>query len=327
MTRPAAHRSLLLTAAICLALACGLASADPAETPRIAAERAPHLLWSARSPTTTPASSPLLSLFARLDEPLPTAHAQAPKVALFADFDGASPSLAPSASVPWCAEASGLLRIGSLGQQCLMRGLLQFELPGQVASTEVGLGFSGQRFDLVLGFGLSRLDPAHDEFGFSRSPWLSTSSPWLPTIGGYQPFYLASGEARGLALGSQWRLTAASAVQFNAAINRLRLQNPGTRTLLDVERSELGLGLVSGALAGQLSLHNERILDLGAGTGSSFNGVDIGLSWRAPWRAEFSLGAENVLSSGRPNLLPNPPRNPIDNSAERTPYVRYKQDL
>ncbi|MGE0226798.1 MAG: hypothetical protein AB7S57_26260 [Acetobacteraceae bacterium] len=324
MNRPVAHRLLALTAALLLAAVCGLASADPAETASSTAERAPHLLWSARSPTPNLVSSPLLSVFERLDGRAPTTRAAAPRVELFAGFDGAPPSLTPSASVPWCAEASGLLRIGSLGQQCLMRGMLQFELPGQVASSEVGIGFNGQRFDLVLGFGLSRLNPVNDEFGFSRSPW-------QPAFGGagsgYQPFYLASGEASGLALGGQWRLTAASALQFNAAINRLRLQNPGSLTLLDVERSELGLGMVYGSLAGQLNAHSQRAVDLGGGSTSNFNGVDIGLSWRTPWRAELSVGAENVLSSGQPTLLPNPPRNPIDNSAVRTPYVRYKQDL
>ncbi len=324
MNRPAAHRLLSLTAACLLAAVCGFASADSADSPAATAERAPHLLWTARSPTPNLVASPLLSVFERLDgQALPT-RAPATRLGLFAGFDGTPPSLAPSASVPWCAEASGLLRIGSLGQQCLMRGMLQFELPGQVASSEVGLGFSGQRFDLVLGFGLSRLNPVKDEFGFNRTPW----QPAPGIVGtGYQPFYLASGEASGLALGGQWRLTAESALQFNAAINRLRLQNPGSLTLLDVERSELGLGMVYGSLAGQLNAHGQRTLDLGGGSNSNFNGVDIGLSWRTPWRAELSVGAENVLSSGQPTLLPNPPRNPIDNSAVRTPYVRYKQDL
>ena len=329
MNRLFAHRLFSLAAAVFLFAVGEAASAEPADADTNAAERQPHLLWSARAPSTSLMPVAQLSLFERLDGVGQTAPVASRRpdwfAGLFAGFDGVPPSLATSASVPWCADASGLLRIGSLGQQCLMRGLLQFELPGQIETSELALGVNGQRLDLVLGFGLARLKPLGDEFGFDRAPWPFGSDALLP---GYQPLARANGEASGLTLGGQWRLTAASALQFHAAINRLRLQSPGALGLLDVERSDLRLGLVRGSLAGQINAHTQRSLDLTGSGSTGFQGVDIGLSWRTPWRAELSLGAENVLSNGRPVLLPNPPRNnPIDNSAVRTPYVRYKQDL
>ena len=42
------------------------------------------------------------------------------------------------ATLPWCAEASGLLRIGALGHDCLMQGTVQMELPGRVATATTG---------------------------------------------------------------------------------------------------------------------------------------------------------------------------------------------
>ena len=54
----------------------------------------------------------------------------------------------------------------------------------------------------------------------------------------------------------------------------------------------------------------------------NFRNVGVGINWKAPWKGEFSIGAENVITRGK---------NPFGvNGADEegaTPYVRYKQGL
>ena len=53
-----------------------------------------------------------------------------------------------------------------------------------------------------------------------------------------------------------------------------------------------------------------------------YRNVGLGLNWRAPWKGEFSIGAESVVTRGK---------NPFaDNTSEdegAVPYVRYQQGL
>ena len=51
--------------------------------------------------------------------------------------------------------------------------------------------------------------------------------------------------------------------------------------------------------------------------------IDLGVTWRLPWRGELSVGAQNVWSSGN---APNSPTGPEPDQS-RTPYVQYHQDL
>ena len=50
--------------------------------------------------------------------------------------------------------------------------------------------------------------------------------------------------------------------------------------------------------------------------------LDLGVSWRTPWRGEISVGAQNLWSAP----LDAAPRD-VDPSQARTPYIQYRQDL
>lgn len=59
------------------------------------------------------------------------------------------------------------------------------------------------------------------------------------------------------------------------------------------------------------------------GESSMWKGLGLGLTWRTPWSGQLSVGADNVVTSGR---------NPFSSSNNRddegtVPYVRYQQDL
>ena len=77
-----------------------------------------------------------------------------------------------------------------------------------------------------------------------------------------------------------------------------------------------GVGNFGGEIIG-------RVIEI-PGTTTQYRGVGVGVTWRAPWRARLSVGAENVVSDGQ---NPFAPRNDGDGDEDRVPYIRYEQDL
>jgi hypothetical protein len=315
-------------------LACTSASATDSAVPGLdsadglARERAPsqgNTLWTARSGGYQPLSGYGLDRHFDADNLGATLVLQPDgSLGLFSSMTAQNSSLAGTTSVPWCAESSGLLRIGSLGQECLMQGTLQFELPGQIASAQSGVNFAGQNWDVTLSYGLSWL---MDKLDIGASP-----ASLLPAIGAHSaalPLNLIDAQAHGLAVGAQWRLTPESALQLNAALNQLRVQNSPLIAGMQINQAQAGVGLVYGPFSGNVSGHVQRANGAGlpgASTGL-WGGLDLGVSWRTPWRGELTVGARNLVTKGEDVLLPNPEAASIDRTSTRTPYVRYKQDL
>ena len=58
------------------------------------------------------------------------------------------------------------------------------------------------------------------------------------------------------------------------------------------------------------------------GESNVWKGLGLGLTWRTPWSGQLSVGADNVVTSGKN------PFSAINQGTEGTvPYVRYQQDL
>lgn len=229
------------------------------------------------------------------------------------------------ATLPWCAEASGLLRIGAMGRDCLMQGTVQMELPGRVATASSGAQWRGDRFDMSVAYGYSWLAPSVGEN--VRVPYASTQDLRLSPL---QPLpSLApgiSGDLQALAISSQWRLTPASAVELNAALHQLRLRNGVATPALDLQQAMLGVGVNYGAFSGNVTGRVNRLAEQPGSPNALWSGIDIGVSWRTPWRGELTVGARNLVSKVDGDEAPEPAR-AIDETSARTPYVRYKQDL
>ena len=63
------------------------------------------------------------------------------------------------------------------------------------------------------------------------------------------------------------------------------------------------------------------------GQTNRYSTLGAGVTWRTPWRAKLSVGAQNLITRGK-----NPFGLPDDQAVEedeegRVPYVRYQQDL
>jgi hypothetical protein len=77
-----------------------------------------------------------------------------------------------------------------------------------------------------------------------------------------------------------------------------------------------GVGNFGGEIIG-------RVIEIPGGT-ASYSNVGLGVTWRAPWRARLSVGAENVISRGQ---NPFAPGSEDGEDEDRVPYIRYEQDL
>lgn len=77
-----------------------------------------------------------------------------------------------------------------------------------------------------------------------------------------------------------------------------------------------GIGNFGGEIIG-------RVVEL-PGNSASYSNVGLGVTWRAPWRARFSVGAENLGSRGK---HPFAVGSDDKDESSRVPYIRYEQDL
>ena len=62
------------------------------------------------------------------------------------------------------------------------------------------------------------------------------------------------------------------------------------------------------------------------GQTSRYSTVGAGVTWRTPWKAKLSVGADNIVTRGK-NPFGLPDARPDNTDEGRVPYVRYQQDL
>jgi hypothetical protein len=85
----------------------------------------------------------------------------------------------------------------------------------------------------------------------------------------------------------------------------------------------LSLGAGKGNFGGEIT---GQLIEV-PGQPSRYTSVGAGVTWRTPWRAKLSVGADNLITRGKnPFGLPDA-RPEADNDEGRVPYVRYQQDL
>jgi hypothetical protein len=189
----------------------------------------------------------------------------------------------------------------------------------------LGLGWTSPYGGFDLSFGLSWLDGRNSE-----TPLLTTPAGAgqfdlaMMDVPGAAPFRFESGNL--ISARSSWQLDHGPVIDLTAGLARAQLAPlwyglPGAS--LDLSQASLGLGIASGSLRGSIVGHVISIDDPSLVGTKRWSGLDLGVSWRTPWRGEVSVGAQNLWSAP---LDTNAARD-VDSAQARMPYVQYRQDL
>jgi hypothetical protein len=189
-------------------------------------------------------------------------------------------------------------------------------------TTSLGLGWMSPEGALDLSYGLSWLQTRDASQNVVQGvPNLAGGVPvlTLPEALSYGLQSETSLFARG-----RWRFDQDTALDIGASYGRGNTLAAGTlgNALpgIDIDQLSLSLGLDSGSLRGAIVGHVLRSDDPLL-IGKKWTALDLGVSWRTPWRGEISVGAQNLWSAPL-----DAPRD-ADPSQARTPYIQYRQDL
>ena len=195
-------------------------------------------------------------------------------------------------------------------------------------SASLGLGWSpvsGNGPD--LSFGLSWLESRNAQLPLFAGSAL-TANPIdlaLAVVPGAVDYRLQS--SRTLSARGVWQLAEGPVFDLTAALGRAELSPVWygfAGSGLELDQASLGIGLASGSLRGSI-VGRISSLDEPAQMGARrWGGLDLGLSWRTPWRGEVTVGAQNVWSAKVDSAAAG---DAADASQARMPYVQYRQDL
>jgi hypothetical protein len=193
--------------------------------------------------------------------------------------------------------------------------------PPKIIGSEVGATYSTGGYSLGLGIGSAR--PSNVASGLPRV--LPGGSPGVSTAFGLPLDTLGTSTE----LNARGRLAfdAKSGLDLGASVGRVRLLPGNLLGINSVDQKALSFGVDRGPLSGSIV---GRTMQPEAGIVNALNSgdrrwtaVDLGVTWRLPWRGELSFGAQNVWSSGSAPAAASGP----EPDQSRTPYVQYHQDL
>ncbi|HEY8683428.1 MAG TPA: hypothetical protein VIM06_09675 [Rhodanobacter sp.] len=187
--------------------------------------------------------------------------------------------------------------------------------PERVIGSEVGATYAAGRYSLGL------------SVGANTTPDNNTLLPRVlpnaaPSVDGLPSFDSSSQlNARGrLALGNK------SGIDLGASVGRIHLLPGNLLGINTLDQKALSFGIDHGSLSGSLigrTLQPQAGIPGGFNPDRRWNSIDLGVTWRLPWRGSLSVGAQNLWSSGTPANTPVGP----EPDQSRTPYVQYHQDL
>jgi hypothetical protein len=223
-----------------------------------------------------------------------------------------------TAPSPGCGQTAAF----GIGGLCLNHATL-----GQTGTLSLGTDFNAGDLDLDLNYGLSWLHLS-DQATSQRPAWdlfANVGNEALPTlvIPGIE---FANVQNSSLGAQGRWRLDDAQSLDLGAAISRIQFETPGAPLMPSLNQAALSLGLhrgdFSGVVVGRVLAPADSI-----NGNQHWSSLDLGISWRSPWRGVFSVGAQNIWSSGNLPALTDPTAHEADANQARVPYVQYHQDL
>ena len=149
-----------------------------------------------------------------------------------------------------------------------------------------------------------------------------------PALG---PAVVSSPSVRGqeysLAATGVWSFERLGALSVTGSVGEALLRSPlAPQNDLDRSQAVLALALSRGSFSGGVVGRVVNETQPGSNA-ANWTGLDVGMSWRTPWRGELSFGARNLVTSGDEPLLPDPGVAQGDDRRQRTPYIEYRQDF
>ena len=234
---------------------------------------------------------------------------------------GASLTLESNPTLGLLCEGTSVSRsFGALAQHCMVANLtpnpaapLALAQPGVRAEARL----EGDRSALSASLGLNRYD-LDAPLALPGTPLTTPPSSLMLSLNGNEVEQEDVGLLGELKVGqSGWisiggTLARARIVSANQLPGGLPPQwNSGTLSL------SAGHGNFGGEIVG-------RVIEI-PGSTVRYSNVGVGVTWRAPWRARLSVGAENLASNGRNPFAPTGEDEQDESS--RVPYIRYEQDL
>lgn len=188
--------------------------------------------------------------------------------------------------------------------------------PLRVIGSEVGATYAAGRYSLGISVGTNSV-PDNNNTALPRV--LPGFTPGVDGLSGFDSSSQLNARGR-LALGSK------SGIDLGASVGRINLLPGNLLGVNTLEQKALSFGIDHGALSGVLigrSMQPEAGIPGGLSADRRWNSIDLGVTWRLPWRGSLSVGAQNLWSSGTPANTPAGP----EPDQSRTPYVQYHQDL
>lgn len=188
--------------------------------------------------------------------------------------------------------------------------------PPRIVGSELGATFRGTGYSLGVGVGSTR--PSNVGAALPRVlPGLATASGLPLSALSSSTEFNAHGRVD---------LGARSGIDLGASIGRIRLVPGNLLGVGTVDQKALSFGVDRGPLSGSITgrtMQPEATAVNGVNPDRRWSAIDLGVTWRLPWRGELSVGAQNVWSSGNAQSTPAGP----EPDQSRTPYVQYHQDL
>jgi hypothetical protein len=209
----------------------------------------------------------------------------------------------------WCQGVVGMVANAA---DCAPQALPGLAPQPTLTREQASIGWAGPKADLTLGLG-------------HQQGWAAGGSGWLLATPGTATLLAPTGRIDGhdLSLSGLWRVAPWGGLTLSASVGETNWQVlPGTAPLA-LDQAALQLGVVRGAFSGGIT---GRVIRPGDTDDTLWSGLDIGISWRTPWRGELAIGAQNLIGRGG-DALPAPTSPALDEATARTPYVRYTQDL
>ena len=203
---------------------------------------------------------------------------------------------------------------------------------GNEGSLRIGTTLDAGNVDMDLSYGLSwiRGDDQNHLAGAQQQPFWdffgAANATGIPTlvIPGLELATLRNSSASAT---GRWHFDESQSLDVTAAVGHLQFEVPGNSIALpNLNQAALSFGVHRGDFSGVVIGHVLGPADL-LNNSQRWSSVDLGISWRAPWRGVFSVGAQNLWSSGNAPALVDPAAHEVDPSQARVPYVQYHQDL